>query len=957
MRQLTTLMLLLLGCLVVQAQQSAISGTILDEGSAEPLIGANIVIEGTSIGTATDFDGKYQFQAEPGVYTLVVSYLGYTDKKISEVEFKADETTYLDITMSDNTVDLLGEGEEIVVTAKAIERTANAVLLLQRRSDKIQDGISSQEISQLGASNAASALQKVTGTTVVDGKYVVVRGLGDRYSATMINGVNLPSIDPYRNSAQMDMIPTNFLDNIIAAKTFTPDLPGNFTGGSVNIQTKALPERFVYNISLSTSYNDQASFADDFLTFDAGGSSFFGYDDGTLSRPASLIDPSNAEILRNPSSANLARNDDAIAKALDETVRSVNSQFDPTMMTTGLNYGISADIGNQFMVGGQPLGVQVGFNFSRDYSFYNNGVFNNYILGGGQAEQLIENFSLNRTRAVENPQLSGMASLGYRLSPNNELKFIAFYSHNTEMEAGFLEGVYADYDILAPEVYQSRVLSFKEQNITDLILSGEHLLSENSGVKLEWSASMINTEQLEPDLRFFANNFDTEDGSFNISAPGNYNFPGHFYRDLTDQEFLGKVDLTIPFLQDRNKANKIKIGGLYTTKERDFNESIYSVLRRQGERFDGDFDAYLASDNVGIVSVDNDRNQIGVYLLDQTALSNSYIGEQDIFAAYGMVTAQLTPALKFIGGGRVEGTYQYVESDAAAVSSTPEDEIAEIDVVDFLPAANLVYALSENANLRASYSNTIARPNLREIAPFGSFGFIGDPPIFGNPDLIRTRITNMDLRYELFMRRGELFAVSGFYKQFQDPIVRTFRPAGNPQFTWKNVESADLYGAEIEIRKNLDFIASGLSNFTLSANLAYIYSVSDIDSTETSLILDVDPNAETTRPFVEQSPFIVNANLTYNDPESGWDAALAFNYFDDRLIETGVQATPDVYELGRGELNFSIGRKIGRVMLRVRARNLLNPDFQRFSTFKDVDYIYSRFRRGRTFSFSISYGI
>ncbi len=234
------------------AQQGAIKGTVVDENTGETLIGANVVVENTATGTATDFDGKYQFTLEPGVYTIVCTYIGYNETKIEGVEIKPNETTILDIALGDSAVEL---EVEVVVQAKAIERTENALLLLQKRSDKIQDGISSQEISRLGVGDAAGALKKVTGTTVVDGKYVYVRGLGDRYSSTTLNGLRLPSIDPYRNSAQMDLIPTNLLENIIASKTFTPDLPGDFSGGSVNVQMKSLPERFTFNVSTSVTYN------------------------------------------------------------------------------------------------------------------------------------------------------------------------------------------------------------------------------------------------------------------------------------------------------------------------------------------------------------------------------------------------------------------------------------------------------------------------------------------------------------------------------------------------------------------------------------------------------------------------------------------------------------------------------------------------------------------------------
>lgn len=927
------------------AQTGAISGTISDEGSGEPLIGATVVIEGTAIGTSTDFDGKYQFSADPGTYTLLINYLGYNEKKIEEVVIKANETTYLDFTLTDEAVDL---DLDVVVTAKVIERSENAVLLLQKKSDKIQDGISSQEISRLGAGNAAAALTKVTGTTIVDGKYVYVRGLGDRYSATLLNGTRLPSIDPYRNSAQLDIIPSNLLDNIIAAKSFTPDLPGDFTGGSVDIKTKSLPERFTYNLSVSSSYNTQASNQDNFLTFDAGSKSWLGYNDGSLDLPSVLKEERVREVLNRTAPFQAFANE-SIATRIDEAIRPLNQEMMPSRMTTPLNYSVSASLGNQFKLGNKPLGVLLTMNYSRDFAHYDNALNANFVYLGGGATTLQENFRLRDDYSVESPQLGGLFGLSYKLSPTNELQFMTIYSHSTDISTRYLRGPYLDYGIGSPSEFQSRALYFQERALTDYILSGEHVFGASGGVRLNWSANYITGMQHEPDLRFFANTYNPTNDRYSI-APSLYNVPGHYFRELEDEYMQGKIDLTIPILQSKNNANKLKFGGYYNTKDRTFNENVYSLSNRSGDTFNGDQQAYFGDSNIGIIDSEGGRYTIGLYLTDDTRPQNSYTGTTSIWAGYGMTTLQLSEALKFIGGARVEGT-------EILVNSFDEEDNTDINKVNVLPAAHLILSVSETANLRASYSNTIARPNMREVAPFASFGFIGDPPLFGNPDLKLTRINNFDLRYENFIRPGELFAISGFYKLFKDPIVQTFRIAGNPQFTFKNSSNATLVGAEFEFRKSLDFISPTLNKLSLSTNIAYIYSVSDLDSLELATVRDVDPNFSDTRPFAGQSPFVVNFNLNYTNPESGWDGILAFNFFDDRLSTTGVQGTPDIYERGRGTLDLSISKKIGRMQIKLRARNLLDPDYDRYSEFLGQEYLYSRYRRGREISLGLSYGI
>ena len=246
---------------------------------------------------------------------------------------------------------------------------------------------------------------------------------------------------------------------------------------------------------------------------------------------------------------------------------------------------------------------------------------------------------------------------------------------------------------------------------------------------------------------------------------------------------------------------------------------------------------------------------------------------------------------------------------------------------------------------------------MREVAPFGAFGAIGEPTIFGNPDLTITNITNLDLRYEIFPNSGEVFAVSAFYKKFTDPIVSTYRFAGNPQFTWSNTEEGELYGAEIEVRKNLDFITPALEEFDVSANVAYINSSVTIDERECELSRDVDPNFECERQFAGQSPIVANVNLSYTNVDQGWDAILAYNYFDDRLSSVGAVGTPDIFEAGRGQLDLSISKKLNGFKTTFRARNLLNPDYRNFSDFQGQEYIFRNYRRGIEFSFGVSYSM
>ena len=953
-QRITLLFVFLFLAFGAMAQKGAISGTIIDESLAEGLIGANILVEELGTGTSTDFDGKYQLQLDPGIYTLVVTYIGFADKRIEEVEVKANETTVMDVSMTDDAVQL---DVEIVVKAKAIERSENALLMLQRKSDKIQDGISAQEIARIGAGDAAGALKKVTGTTIVDGKYVYVRGLGDRYSSTTLNGTRLPSIDPYRNAAQMDLIPTNLIDNIIASKTFTPDLPGDFTGGSVNIKMKTLPERFTLNFSTSVNYNSQTTFEDDFLTFEVGDQKWLGLNDGTLDLPSEAADEKANTIdevyVLSSTGRSVARTNDAVAARLDEVVKSFNNDFSFDEETAPLDQSFSFSVGNQFSLGEMPLGALLAVNYSNEFRQIDNGLFSNYLnpIGRPTLERVYE---LRGDKNTQTPSYSGLAGLSFRPGSSTEIAVYGILSHQTDIQGTILAGSYDPFGSIEPDgVFTSRTFSFRERQLVDFVLNAQHVFE--NGIRIDLSGNYVTTEQNEPDLRFFADEYELARDRYSISA-SEFNLPGHFFRELQDDAYEVKLDFTVPFLKELNSGNKIKFGGLLYSMDRDFTELIYNMNRFRGERYAGDADAYFADSNLGIVGGESGNNEIGLFIEDASLPTNSYTGTADINAGYAMITYNFTDQFKIIGGARLETTDYHVESEAAETSPNPETQIGDIEETDLLPAVNLVYALTEEMNLRASYSNTLARPNLREIAPFGSFGFIGEPLVFGNPALKRSRINNYDLRYEYFMNPGEIIAVSAFFKEFQDPIQKTFRQAGNLQFTWVNTQEATLYGFEFELRKRLDFLTPALKDFTFSGNFAYIVSEVKLDPAELELNRDVDPDFSETRQFAGQSPYVANANITYVNAEGGWDAALAFNVFGDRIDALGAVGTPNIFEQSRATLDATVSKRFGKFTVKLRGGNLINPEYKTFATFNDQEYIFSRYKVGRNFKLGLSYG-
>ncbi len=937
----------------VFAQQGIIRGTINDQKTGEALMFTNLVVLNTNpiIGAQTDLDGNYELTIDAGTYALEVSYVGYTTKTITDVVVKAGEVTVVDFPMSDESLELV----EVVVKATRIDRSENALLMLQKKSYAIQDGISSQEMSRIGSSNAAESAKRVSGASVIGGKYVNIRGLSDRYINTQMNGIQLPSTNPYKNSTPLDLIPANLLDNLVITKTFTPDQPGTVTGGNVNLKTKSFPERFTLSFSASTTYNTASSLNDQFLTYQGGKTDWLGYDDGTRALPAVLQDPANKELLT--SSAYIkGRNNDELAAVVDQASKALNPQKTATTMMTPLDQSIAFSVGNQVQIGNNPLGFLLGVNYSRNYRSKVGLQRTNPESPGLDAPTLNDNFNLTGSEDVENAQVGALANLSYKFAGTNKVSFNAFYNHDAEKGAGFLSGDYSGI-ISGGNIFETRSLLFQERALLSLQLMGEHVIPSLNNLKIEWAGSNVELSQSEPDLRFFANTYDpiaaADGNTAYFISPSEYPLPFHYYRDLSDVQRQGKLDFTVPITE--NKANKIKFGGSYSTKERTFDEERFQIQNksRKGEDFTGDAAAFFAPSNTGIIGEDNrGRNIIGLFVTDEKVPANNYTGTENILAGYAMTSYEFNK-FQFIGGLRVETT------DFTVTSADETKAQGRIDEVDFLPSANLIYRLAEEMNLRGSFTQTLARPNMREVAPFSAFDFIGGPIFTGNPELQRSLIQNYDLRWELFPKAGEIIAVSAYYKNFDNPIIYAFIPsAQNPEIKPVNVDEAKIYGIELEYRKNLGFINNGLKDFKFSTNVSFIHSETTIQDEELTAIRDnFITGFDAKRPFQDQSPFLFNASLTYNNLDNGLDCILSFNNFGNRLAEASLSGL-DNYEKSRPQLDLSIRKRFAeKYSIKLGVNNILNTDFQKVIDYNDTEYVFESYERGVSFKVGFSYDI
>ena len=916
-------------------QSGTIRGKVIEAATGWEVIGATVQVEGVGTGTVTDMDGTFSLKSEPGVHVILISYVGFAAQKISEVQVQAGQVTVIgDISMEEEAVTT----ETVVISARKIQTSESAMQTLQRKSIKTLDAISSQAFSLRGDNDAAAAVRRVPGVSVQDGKYVYIRGLGDRYSKTTLNGANIPGLDPDRNTVQMDLFPTNLLDNIVVYKNFTPDLPGDFTGGLVNVATKDFPEDFTMAANLGFGYNTQTTFNNNFLTSKGGNTDWLGYDDGSRDFPAELNDlPTFGEALSNQASA----------KGLNAATRSLNNELAPSTEAPMPNHNFGFSIDNQKTLIGKPVGFLGSMTYRREFSGYEDGFTGRYTFAQAGAEILTTQRELQDRRFSDYVILGGMLSGSVKLNSYNKVGLNILRNQSGQMDTRFQEGRVSGG--ASDGLYQERTMAYQQRELTSFQLQGDHALGESQKFKINWISSYTISGMKQPDLRFVNNFFEAPDRY--IIDPAEDIPPTRFRRTMDETTLDNVLHLQYNFTNWTGQKGNIKAGGSYMYRAREFRENTY--------RYEN-FESGNANDFFNFVTADNAfslENPGGVYISDFTEGRNQYDSDVSIIGAYAMTELPLTAKLKTILGARAEQTTLKFTSFSEV---NPIADQALLDEWNYLPSAGLIYeAIPDKMNVRASYSRTIARPTFREIASIAIFDEIRNVIVLGNEDLMITEVDNADFRWEYFFERGEMISFSLFYKNFTNPIELTINPqtgGGTPEFQYRNVDQAILYGAEFEARKSLSFI--GLPSFSIGTNLAYVNSEVDIPAAELAVIRRFDPNADAVRPLFGQSPYIANAYLNFL-PESGkTKASLNFNVQGERLFLVSVGGTPDVYEQPFPSLNFRISQEVANnVNITLGVSNILDPEFKRTHQFNGQEYLFRNYRNGRTISLGLSYKV
>ncbi len=934
------------------AQTGIIRGTVYEDETSEPLFYANAQIPSQGAISFTDFDGNFELQIAPGIYSLEISFLGLATLVIPDVTVEAGKVVaFENLRLQPSTNELM----TVTVTASAMRNTESALLDVKKKSATVMDGISAQNFKRIGDGNAAAAVTRVPGVSIQGGKYVFVRGLGDRYTKTQLMSMDIPGLDPDRNSLQMDIFPTNILQNIVVLKTLTADLPADFSGGLVNIELVDFPTEKTLNISSSLGYTPSMHLVEG-LGYQGSATDILGFDAGYRNNPL----PSNYiyEGIPNPAL------DDPITTELTESFKPVLSAQAKTMPLNG-SFGISG--GNQIKKeNGKTVGHNGSFSYKANTDYY--GAVNgdtsrlyeqNFYRKGNQPDEY--NLLADRTQkgslAVSNILMSGL--YGYSIKDaDDKFRFNVMHLQNGESRAGkFIETSSIENSFIGARDN----LEYSERSITSMLFNGQRSRQDNT-LKIDWRIAPTYSRIADKDIR--STSYRTEDNTFAI-APGETGFPNRIWRNLNEFNLSNRIDFTKSH-EIRGRDAKRKYGASYTIKYRDYEILRYQLRAKSLGNLDpltGNADELLSEYYTWDVISD-----AGMYYSGNYEANNAYQGIQSNFSAYLNEEFSWNALTKMVVGLRMERYDQFytgVDQQEAAAPGTGINYRWEpvLNNFNLFPTASLIYSVNENSNLRLGAFRTVARPSFKEKSAAQIEDVLTGITFIGNLNLVNTTINNLDLRYERFFDGGQTVALSGFYKSFQNPIELVAYSAAAPSnFQPRNVGNATVAGVEFEVRKNLGFI--GMKNLEINSNFTGIYSSVTRDSSEFAARVASARDGEViskTRQMQGQSPYMINAGLSYNNPNNGWQGGLFYNVQGEKLYIVGVADNPDVFEVPFHSLNFNLMKNFGeerQYQVGFSVNNIMDDTRDRiFVSYNSFSPYFSTWAPGRTFKLSFRYSL
>lgn len=869
MKKLTLLVLaILLGQLAYLQKNGIITGKVVDSKTGEDMIGVFVTIKGNKTGTATNTDGTFRLEAAPGVYDLQFSYISYETQVIEKIEVVAGQLNDpIQVEIKETSTILNGYEKK----ENAIRGTSSALVIEGRISPILFSGLTSEQFKRTADRTAAEIMKRISGATIQD-NFVIIRGLPDRYNAAYLNSSPLPSTEPDRKAFSFDIFPSALLSDIKVIKTAMPSLSGEFAGGLINIRTKDIPEKKFYQFSLGATFDLNTTFRD-FKSSRGGNTDFFGIDDGTRGLPNNF--PTSEQLV--------ADQNNFLKDNLVGYAQRLNNNFPITTRIAGPGASFQFSMGHNINLVKKEKRetsdkrVELGSVFALTYTtrFTTRDIErNDYDQSGAILHYDDKQYNMNTS-------WGGIWNLAFLLSKkngaNNRISLKNLFNVNSNDQYIYREG----QDLVNGSDIKSYNMMYNQNTIFSTQLNGEHVLPK-SKIKFEWSGGYTRLNRMVPDYRIVeyrrALGDTTQLYSVPFSSGVQLDKAGRFYSNQLDNTYSGSFDFSLPFKIGPSRHD-LKVGVYLIDKERDFSARQLGYVKYKSTAAD-----IPAISTYAIDSIFDIRNMgpEGLMIKESTRNSDTYHSSQGLIAGYVQLeNAFFENKLKFVWGARLESFRQQLNTSDYATGAPIN---LDSNVIDVLPSLNVIYGMNDKMNLRLSGSQTVCRPESRELAPFTFFDYAVYAYSSGNPQLQRTKITNVDLRYEWYPSGGQMISVTGFFKYFENPIEKVLYPSGSTRvFTYFNVPAAYAGGVELEYQFSIgSFIKKKHSRFlddlSFTGNFAYIYSEVDLGG-----VAGVNEK----RALQGQSPYIVNTGLSYNDSKFDFGVNLAMNYVGPRIWTVG----------------------------------------------------------------------
>lgn len=886
MKSLALILSFLTLTLFADAQVGQVEGKITDAQTGTRLSGVSIEVDGVK-SVASNVDGGFVLTLPAGKkYAIKFSSVGYQSKVLEDVEVKAGATISLDVVLTR----AAKTQEAVVVRSSARKETTAALISYQKNTTVVAQVVSAEAIKRSPDKNTGEVLKRVPGTSIQEGKYIVVRGLADRYNQAMINGILMSSTEPDRKTFSFDIIPSSMIDNIIINKSFIPELPGEWAGGLIQVNTKDVPARNFLNVQIGTGFNTQ-TIGKDFYTYKGSSTDWLGFDNGTRSLPADFPTKNQFESLSTEAKT-------ALGASLKNTWTAEKNNSNIILnQSFQVNGGFNIKLSSK-----NKLAAILAVNYNRSNR---NTSFENRILRfqGNVPDLYFDYYNNKYNREV----LAGaLANITLQLGNHSKISFKNILNVNTSNYATLRNGLnYEGRTAGVPDNIRATELAFKANTLFNSQLTGEHDIKKYKA-KLHWYGSFNILDQYVPDQRRIQ--YEQEDPT-QANSPYIIYIPvsnasqkngSRYYGYLNDYIYTAGGDLQKTF-SIKNVPQTVKAGYMFQVKDRLFNSRPFTVYNPSGSN---QFQ-YLPQDQVFAAANYGDGK---LAFNELSGTSYRYIANSILNAGFLQFDNQVGNKFRVVWGVRVENFDQVIGS---MKKSDPRHVYNK--VTDYLPGVNITYKINDKSNLRVSGSQTIVRPEFRELSTFQFYDFDLSATVAGNTGLRRTKISNFDVRYEMYPRGGELFTFGVFYKYFRDPLEAYINPASGDGSTYNllNADEANSFGAELEFRKKLDF-SPALKNFTVQGNMSYIYNrVKSLD-----------------RAMQGQSPYLLNAAIQYDLEKYGINTTLLFNQIGRRIALVGGSDQPPIWENPRPFLDFQVAKKVlkGKGEFKLNVSDLFNKE-------------------------------